>query len=101
MEFTKRELFNLKQSSISLKDVIDREINVIKVGESTKEIDGVNTTIYFLIDDKGISYSTISSVFGNSVSDLQDIINEEGSALIKICTSKSKTGRNFIYAELV
>ena len=101
MTLTKKELFNLRQASTSLKDAVGQQIKIVKTGSEKKEVDGQEKEVFYLVSETGQAYSTISEVFGKGIVDLEDIVSEEGFAEIVIKQGKSKGGRDFIYAELI
>lgn len=91
---SKKELFNAKASSQKIEKGL--QIDVVNVGEyadSDKEGNPVTVTVF--VDKDGAVFTSISKTINKTVDMLEDIISEDGHALIEVCESTSNSGRKF------
>lgn len=91
---SKKELFNAKSSSEKIEKGL--QIDVVNVGsyEDTDK-DGNLVTVSVLVNADGTVYSSISKTLADTLDMLEDIIADEGHALIEVCESTSNNGRKF------
>lgn len=91
---TKKELFNAKASSQKIDTGL--QIDVVNVGEyADTDKDGNPVTVTALVDKDGTVYTSISKTVNETLDMLDDIISEEGHALIEVCENTSNSGRKF------
>lgn len=91
---SKKELFNAKASSQKIKKGL--QIDVVNVGEyADTDKDGNSVKVSVLVDKDGAVFTSISKTVNDMLSMLEDIISEDGHALIEVCENTSNNGRNF------
>lgn len=91
---SKKELFNAKASSQKIEKGL--QIDVVNVGEyADTDKDGNAVTVTVLVDKDGVVFTTISKTVNETIDMLEDIISDEGHALIEVCENTSNTGRKF------
>lgn len=91
---SKKELFNAKSSSQKLEKGL--QIDVVNVGEyADTDKDGNAIEVSVLVDKDGVVFTSISKTVNEMLDRLEDIISDEGHALIEVCENTSNNGRKF------
>ena len=91
---SKKELFNAKSSSQKIEEGL--QIDVVNVGSyADTDKDGNNVTVAVLVDVDGTVFSSISKTINDTLDMLEDIIADEGHALVQVCGNTSNNGRYF------
>lgn len=91
---SKKELFNAKSSSEKIEKGL--QIDVGNVGSyADTDKDGNDVLVSVLVSVNGTVYSSISKTIGDTLGMLEDIIADEGHALVEVCESTSNNGRKF------
>ena len=91
---SKKELFNAKASSQKIEGGL--QIDIVNVGSyADTDKDGNPVTVSVLVDKDGVVFTTISKTVNETLDMLEDIISEDGHALIEVCENTSNTGRKF------
>lgn len=97
---TKKELFNAKASGKKIDKGI--QIDVVNVGSYVDtDKDGNDVTVSVLVDKCGIVFTSISKTINDILDMLDDIITDEGHALVEVCENTSNSGRTFYQLKLV
>jgi hypothetical protein len=97
---SKKELFNAKASSHKIEKGL--QIDVVNVGEyADTDKDGNPVTVSVLVDKDGVVFTSISKTVNEVMGTLEDIISDEGHALIEICENTSNSGRKFYQLMMV
>lgn len=100
--FETRDKFNIKAGAKSLKDAVGEKLVIKKacIGLDTDK-DGVQVNAGAIITDKG-AYTTISATAVDLISDLIDMINDDGEDLAVIVEARtSSSGRDYLVLSLV
>lgn len=91
---SKKELFNAKASSQKIEKGL--QIDVVNVGEySDTDKNGNPVKVSVLVDKDGAVYTSISKTVNETLDMLEDIVADDGHALIEVCESTSSSGRKF------
>lgn len=91
---SKKELFNAKASSQKIAEGL--KIDVVNVGTyDDTDKDGNPVKVSVLVDKDGTVFTSISKTVNESLDMLDDIIEDDGHALIAICENTSNSGRKF------
>lgn len=91
---SKKQLFNAKASSKKIEKGL--QIDVVNVGGyADVDKDGNDVTVSVLVDKDGLVYTSISKTVNDMLDMLEDVIFDEGHALIEVCENTSNTGRKF------
>lgn len=91
---SKKELFNAKASSQKIEKGL--QIDVVNVGTyDDTDKDGKPVTVTVLVDKDGAVYTSISQTVNEMLDMLEDIILDDGHALIEVCENTSNSGRTF------
>lgn len=91
---SKKELFNAKASAQKIEKGL--QIDVVNVGTyADTDKDGNSVTVSVLVDKDGVVFTTISKTITESIDMLEDIISDDGHALIEVCENTSNSGRKF------
>jgi hypothetical protein len=91
---SKKELFNAKASSQKIAEGL--KIDVVNVGSyDDTDKDGNPVKVSVLVDKDGTVFTSISKTVNESLDMLDDIIADDGHALIQVCANTSNSGRNF------
>lgn len=91
---SKKELFNAKSSSEKIEKGL--QIDVVNVGSyADTDKDGKDVTVSVLVSATGTMYSSISKTIAGTLDMLEDIIADEGHALVEVRESTSNNGRKF------
>lgn len=97
---SKKELFNAKASSQKIEKGL--QIDVVNVGEyADTDKDGNPVTVSVLVDKDGAVFTSISKTVNEALCLLEDIISEDGHAIIEVCEDTSISGRKFYRLMLV
>lgn len=97
---SKKELFNAKASSQKIEKGL--QIDVVNVGsyEDTDK-DGKPVTVSVLVGHDGKVFTSISKTVNETLDMLEDIISDDGHALVEVCENTSNSGRNFYQLMIV
>lgn len=91
---SKKELFNAKASSQKIENGL--QIDVVNVGTyADTDKDGNPVTVSVLVDKDGVVYTCISKTVNETLGMLEDIISDDGHAVIEVCQNTSNNGRKF------
>ena len=91
---SKKELFNAKASSQKIEKGL--QIDVVNVGSyADTDKDDNPVTVSVLVDKDGVVFTSISKTINETLDMLEDIISEDGHALIEVCENTSNSGRKF------
>lgn len=91
---SKKELFNAKASSQKIEEGL--KIDVVNVGSyDDTDKDGNPVKVSVLVDKDGTVFTSISKTVNETLEMLDDIIADDGHALIQICENTSNSGRKF------
>lgn len=91
---SKKELFNAKASSQKIEKGL--QIDVVNAGSyADTDKDGNSVTVSVLVDKDGTVYTSISKTVNETLDMLEDIIADEGHALVEVCENTSNSGRTF------
>lgn len=91
---SKKELFNAKASTHKIEKGL--QIDVVNVGEyADTDKEGNPVTVSVLVDRDGVVFTSISKTVNAAIDMLEDIISEDGHALIEVCENTSNSGRKF------
>ena len=91
---SKKELFNAKVSSQKIEKGL--QIDVVNVGSyDDTDKDGNFVRVSVLVDKNGAVFTSISKTINEALDMLDDIISDDGHALIEICENTSNAGRKF------
>jgi hypothetical protein len=89
-----KELFNAKASSHKIEKGL--QIDVVNVGEyADTDKDGNDVKVSVLVDKDGLVYTSISKTINETLGMLEDIISDDGHAVIEVCENTSNSGRKF------
>lgn len=95
-----KELFNAKASGQKIENGL--QIDVVNVGTyADTDKDGNPVNVSVLVDESGTVYTSISKTINETLDMLEDIISDEGHAVVEICENTSNSGRNFYQLMLV
>lgn len=95
-----KELFNAKASGHKIEKGL--QIDVVNVGSySDTDKDGNAVDVSVLVDKNGIVYTSISKTINEILRMLEDVISDDGHALVEVCENTSNTGRKFYQLMLV
>lgn len=91
---SKKELFNAKASSQKISEGL--KIDVVNVGTyDDTDKDGNPVKVSVLVDKDGTVFTSISKTVNETLDMLDDIIADDGHALIVVCENTSNNGRKF------
>lgn len=91
---SKKELFNAKAASQKIEKGL--QIDVVNVGEyADTDKNGNPVMVSVLVDKDGTVFSSISKTVNETLGMLEDIISEDGDAIIEVCENTSNSGRKF------
>lgn len=91
---SKKELFNAKASSQKIEKGL--QIDVVNVGSyADSDKSGNPVTVSVLVDKDGTVFTSISKTVYEALDMLEDIISEDGHAVIEVCENTSNSGRKF------
>lgn len=91
---SKKELFNAKSSSQKIEKGLQIDVvNVGSYGDTDKA--GNPVTVSVLVSADGTVYSSISKTINDALDMLEDVISDDGHAIVEVIESTSNSGRNF------
>ena len=91
---SKKELFNAKASGQKIEEGL--QIDVVNVGSyADTDKDGNPVDVAVLVDKNGSVFTSISKTINETLDMLEDIISDDGHAIIEVCENTSNTGRKF------
>lgn len=91
---TLKELFNAKASSQKIEKGL--QIDVVNVGSyPDTDKDDNPVTVSVLVDKDGTVFTTISKTVNETLDMLEDIISDDGHAVVEVCENTSNNGRKF------
>lgn len=97
---SKKELFNAKASGQKIEKGL--QIDVVNVGTYTDtDKDGNTVGVSVLVDKSGSVFTSISKTVNETLDMLDDIISDEGHAIVVVCENTSNSGRKFYQLMLV
>lgn len=97
---SKKELFNAKASGQKIEKGL--QIDVVNVGSyADTDKDGNPVNVSVLVDQNGSVFTSISKTVNETLDMLEDIISDDGHALVEVCENTSNTGRKFYQLMLV
>ena len=97
---SKKELFNAKASGHKIEKGL--QIDVVNVGSyADTDKDGNSVTVTVLVDKNGTVFTSISKTVNETLDMLEDIISDDGHALVEVCENTSNSGRNFYQLMIV
>lgn len=97
---SKKELFNAKASGQKIEKGL--QIDVVNVGSyADTDKDGNPVNVSVLVDERGTVFTSISKTVNDALDMLQDIISDDGHALVEVCENTSNSGRKFYQLMIV
>lgn len=97
---SKKELFNAKASGQKIEKGL--QIDVVNVGSySDTDKDGDPVEVSVLVDKNGSVFTSISKTVNETLDMLEDIILDDGHAVVEVCENTSNSGRKFYQLMLV
>lgn len=97
---SKKELFNAKASGQKIEKGL--QIDVVNVGSyADTDKDGSPVDVSVLVDKNGSVFTSISKTVNESLDMLEDIISDDGHAVVEVCENTSNSGRKFYQLMLV
>lgn len=97
---SKKELFNAKASGQKIEKGL--QIDVVNVGAyADTDKDGNPVDVSVLVDKNGTVFTSISKTVGEALDMLEDIISDDGHAVVEVCENTSNSGRKFYQLMLV
>lgn len=97
---SKKELFNAKAAGEKIEKGL--QIDVVNVGSYTDtDKDGNPVEVSVLVDKNGSVFTSISKTVNGVLDMLEDIISDDGHAVVEVCENTSAGGRKFYQLMLV
>lgn len=97
---SKKELFNAKASGQKIEKGL--QIDVVNVGSyADTDKDGKPVDVSVLVDKNGSVFTSISKTVNETLDMLEDIISDDGHAVVEVCENTSNSGRKFYQLMLV
>lgn len=97
---SKKELFNAKASGQKIEKGL--QIDVVGVGSyADTDKDGNPVMVSVLVDKDGTVFTSISKTVNDALDMLEDIISDDGHAVVEIRESTSNGGRKFYQLMIV
>ena len=97
---SKKELFNAKASGQKIEKGL--QIDVVNVGSyADTDKDGNPVDVSVLVDKNGTVFTSISKTVNETLDMLEDIIMDDGHAVVEVCENTSNSGRKFYQLMLV
>lgn len=91
---SKKELFNAKASGQKIEKGL--QIDVVNVGSyADTDKDGSPVEVSVLVDKNGSVFTSISKTVNETLGMLEDIISDDGHAVVEVCENTSNSGRKF------
>lgn len=97
---SKKELFNAKASGQKIEKGL--QIDVVNVGSyADTDKDGNPVEVSVLVDKNGAVFTSISKTVNEALDMLEDIISDDGHAVVEVCENTSNSGRKFYQLTIV
>lgn len=97
---SKKELFNAKASGQKIEKGL--QIDVVNVGSyADTDKDGNPVEVSVLVDKNGSVFTSISKTVNEILDMLEDILSDDGHAVVEVCENTSNSGRKFYQLMLV
>lgn len=97
---SKKELFNAKASGQKIEKGL--QIDVVNVGSyADTDKDGNAVDVSVLVDKNGSVFTSISKTINVTLDMLEDIISDDGHAVVEVCENTSNSGRKFYQLMIV
>jgi hypothetical protein len=97
---SKKELFNAKASGQKIEKGL--QIDVVNVGSyADTDKDGSPVDVSVLVDKNGSVFTSISKTVNETLDMLDNIISDDGHAVVEVCENTSNSGRKFYQLMLV
>lgn len=97
---SKKELFNAKASGQKIEAGL--QIDVVNVGSyADLDKDGNQVDVSVLVDKNGSVFTSISKTVNESLDMLEDIISDDGHAVVEVRANTSNSGRKFYQLMIV
>lgn len=97
---SKKELFNAKASGQKIEKGL--QIDVVNVGSyADTDKDGNPVEVSVLVDKNGSVFTSISKTVNEALDMVEDIISDDGHAVVEVCENTSNSGRKFYQLMLV
>ena len=97
---SKKELFNAKASGQKIEKGL--QIDIVNVGSyADTDKDGEPVEVTVLVDKNGSVFTSISKTVNEVIDMLEDIISDDGHAVVEVCENTSNSGRKFYQLMLV
>ena len=97
---SKKELFNAKASGQKIEKGL--QIDVVNVGSyDDTDKDGIPVEVSVLVDKNGSVFTSISKTVNETLDMLEDIISDDGHAIVEVCENTSNSGRKFYQLMIV
>lgn len=97
---SKKELFNAKASGQKIEKGL--QIDVVNVGSyADTDKDGDPVKVSVLVDKNGSVFTSISKTVNETLDMLEDIISDDGHAVVEVCENTSNSGRKFYQLMIV
>lgn len=97
---SKKELFNAKASGQKIEKGL--QIDVVNVGSyADTDKDGSPVDVSVLVAENGSVFTSISKTVNDTLDMLEDIISDDGHALVEVIENTSNSGRKFYQLMLV
>lgn len=91
---SKKELFNAKASGQKIEKGL--QIDVVNVGSyADTDKDGNPVSVSVLVDKNASVFTSISKTVNEALDMLEDIISDDGHAVVEVCENTSNSGRKF------
>lgn len=97
---SKKELFNAKASGHKIEKGL--QIDIVNVGSyADTDKDGNPVEVSVLVDKNGSVFTSISKTVNEALDMLEDIISDDGHAVVEVCENTSNSGRKFYQLMIV
>lgn len=97
---SKKELFNAKAAGQKIEKGL--QIDVVGVGSyDDTDKDGNPVLVAVLVDKNGSVFTSISKTVNDTLDMLEDIISDDGHAVVEVCENTSNSGRKFYQLMIV
>lgn len=97
---SKKELFNAKASGQKIEKGL--QIDVVNVGSyADTDKDGNPVEVSVFVDKNGTVFTSISKTVNETLDMLDDIISDDGHAVVEVCENTSNSGRKFYQLMIV
>lgn len=97
---SKKELFNAKASGQKIEKGL--QIDAVNVGSyADTDKDGNPVDVSVIVDKNGSVFTSISKTVNETLGMLEDIISDDGHAVVEVCENTSNSGRKFYQLMIV